>query len=46
MLHTAENVMVLSKKAMVRFGIGEYHKARDQVNFVDVDGNDISQRRC
>jgi hypothetical protein len=21
-------------------------KARDQVNFVDVDGNDILQRRC
>jgi len=27
---------------------GEYAfiKARDQVNFVDVDGNDILQRRC
>jgi hypothetical protein len=23
-----------------------YLKARDQVNFVDVDGNDILQRRC
>jgi hypothetical protein len=24
----------------------EANKARDQVNFVDVDGNDILQRRC
>jgi hypothetical protein len=24
----------------------EKNKARDQVNFVDVDGNDILKRRC
>jgi hypothetical protein len=27
-------------------GIGAAVKARDQVNFVDVDGNDILQHRC
>jgi hypothetical protein len=29
-----------------RGGVGRTSKARDQVNFVDVDGVDILKRRC
>jgi hypothetical protein len=34
----------VSRRPLIEFSVGL--KARDQVNFVDVDGNDILQRRC
>jgi porphobilinogen deaminase len=41
-LHTAENIMVLSKKALVRFGIGEYHPNRaDTREMVGIVGQGI-----
>ena len=42
MLHTAENIMMLSKKALVRFGIGEYHpNPADTGEMVDTVGQEI-----
>jgi hypothetical protein len=41
-LHTAENVMVLSKKAVVCFGIGEYHpNPADTGEMIDTVGQVI-----
>jgi hypothetical protein len=41
-LHTAENIMMLSKKAHVRFGIGEYHPNHgDTREMVDTVGQEI-----
>jgi hypothetical protein len=41
-LHAAENIMMLSKKALVRFAIGEYHpNSADTGEVVDTVGQEI-----
>jgi hypothetical protein len=41
-LHTAENIMMLPKKALVRFGIGEYHpNPADTGEMVDTVSQEI-----
>jgi hypothetical protein len=45
-LHTVIGLTGYRTRDLLRIRRALYRKARDQVNFVDVDGNDILQRRC